>query len=180
VKKSIAQIIKDLRTRLGDSQQAFSNRLGLSTSTITKAEAGREPSSDILYQMSILAFSSGFLDIAKTLNDKVIADTGRVGLRRLPDVRIALVEAMAILTAIPGDQQAAAIRAMPKQHQQVGVAMMQAAVDALRKIDAALAAVKACDAVTPVMLRMNESALPQSVIEERSQAIESIQAAIHP
>ena len=145
----VASVVKDLRTKLGYSQQAFATRLGLSISTIVRAEAGREPSSDILYQMAMLAGENGLLEIARTLSDHVIADTGRTGLRLLPDVYINLVEAVVALGGIPTDKliESCSDKALM-------VATMQAILDAMRKIDAAKEIIASLDAVTPVAQRM--------------------------
>lgn len=47
--------IRELRLAIGDSQQAFATRLGLSISSIAKFEGGRVPSAKILKKLVALA-----------------------------------------------------------------------------------------------------------------------------
>lgn len=57
--------VTQLRSTLGDSQQAFANRLGLSFRAIANYEKGRRPTGRVLYQLANLAHESGRKDLAQ-------------------------------------------------------------------------------------------------------------------
>ena len=52
---TVASAGKKLRSKLGDSQQAFANRRGLSVRAIANYERGRRPSGAVLFEMVDLA-----------------------------------------------------------------------------------------------------------------------------
>jgi transcriptional regulator with XRE-family HTH domain len=60
----LSRAVRELRAHLGESQQAFSNRLGLSMATIVKYEAGREPTGRALAQLAHAAAEAGRHDLA--------------------------------------------------------------------------------------------------------------------
>lgn len=61
--------IKNLRLRLGLSQQAFAAKTGLSISSVTRYEKTRPPKSDVLVMFSGLAEEHGLRDIAEQLRE---------------------------------------------------------------------------------------------------------------
>jgi transcriptional regulator with XRE-family HTH domain len=63
----VKEAIQQLRAHLQESQQAFSNRLGLSLRAIAFYETGRVPAASVLVSLSKLALASGRTDLAKTL-----------------------------------------------------------------------------------------------------------------
>lgn len=58
-KSQVSKAVGELRALLGDSQQAFSNRLGLAINTIARYETSREPSGEVLLTLSELAEKHG-------------------------------------------------------------------------------------------------------------------------
>jgi transcriptional regulator with XRE-family HTH domain len=60
----VAASIRDLRSKLGDSQKVFSNRLGISQGAIANYEAGRRPTSAVLNALCRLAANRGFDGLA--------------------------------------------------------------------------------------------------------------------
>jgi len=61
----ITAAIKKLRATLGDSQQAFAHRLGLSVRAIANYEGGRRPSGPVLFDLSNLAEGDKIENLAK-------------------------------------------------------------------------------------------------------------------
>jgi len=60
----LCEAVRELRKHLGESQQAFSNRLGLSISAVVKYEGGREPTGRALAQLAHAAAEAGRHDLA--------------------------------------------------------------------------------------------------------------------
>lgn len=56
--------VRELRSSLGDTLQAFATRLGLSISAIANYERGREPTGKALYSLERLARAHGRYDLA--------------------------------------------------------------------------------------------------------------------
>ena len=54
-KSELSKAVVDLRTFLGDSQQAFSNRLGVALNTVARHETSRPPSGEMLFKLAQLA-----------------------------------------------------------------------------------------------------------------------------
>lgn len=55
--------IKELRSRLKESQQAFANRLGISSRAVANYEAGRTPTRKVLWSLTMLASETGNPDL---------------------------------------------------------------------------------------------------------------------
>jgi transcriptional regulator with XRE-family HTH domain len=72
-KSEISKAVCELRTRLGDSQQAFSNRLGLALNTIARYETSREPSGDVLLMLADLAEKNGHLQLSSFFRTHYLA-----------------------------------------------------------------------------------------------------------
>ena len=62
---AVASAIKKLRSSLGDSQQAFATRLGLSVRAIANYEGGRQPGGEILLDLHRLAVASHLNDVQR-------------------------------------------------------------------------------------------------------------------
>lgn len=62
-KSELSKAVRDLRERLGESQQAFSNRLGIALNTIARYETTRDPSGQALEQLSDMAFARQYPDL---------------------------------------------------------------------------------------------------------------------
>lgn len=61
--------VKALRAELGESQQSFANRLGLSSRAVASYEAGdRKPSVTMLFSMAMIASQRGLDDLAKVFS----------------------------------------------------------------------------------------------------------------
>jgi transcriptional regulator with XRE-family HTH domain len=60
----ISQALIELRTRLGDSQQAFSNRLGVALQTVTRWETSSPPTGMALSRLGALAVDCGHPDLS--------------------------------------------------------------------------------------------------------------------
>ena len=56
--------IRDLRSRLKDTQQAFANRLRVSLRAVANYESGRRPARAVLWNLAIIASKTGHPDLA--------------------------------------------------------------------------------------------------------------------
>jgi len=72
----LSEAVRELRKHLGESQQAFSNRLGLSIATIVKYEAGREPTGKALAQLAHAAGEAGRHDLAYLFARALVRELG--------------------------------------------------------------------------------------------------------
>jgi len=68
--------VRELRKHLGESQQAFSNRLGLSIATVVKYEAGREPTGKSLLALAQTAREAGRHDLASVFMRTLVHSLG--------------------------------------------------------------------------------------------------------
>lgn len=59
-----AEAIKELRTHLGESQQEFSNRLGVVVRTVARYELEKPPRTDALLNLAAVAEAAGRNDLA--------------------------------------------------------------------------------------------------------------------
>jgi len=73
---NLSEAVKELRHQLGESQQAFSNRLGLSMAAIVKYEAGRAPTGKALAQLAHVAAEAGRHDLAYLFAAALIKELG--------------------------------------------------------------------------------------------------------
>ncbi len=73
---TLSEAVKALRSHLGESQQAFSNRLGLSMATIVKYEAGREPTGRALAALAHTAAEAGQHDLAYLFARALLKELG--------------------------------------------------------------------------------------------------------
>jgi transcriptional regulator with XRE-family HTH domain len=84
---TVFQAIRALRKHIGESQQAFSNRLGMSMSAIVKYEAGkgRSPEASSLVALAHVALEVGRSDVAQIFADQLI---WQLGLKRIQDGKL--------------------------------------------------------------------------------------------
>lgn len=83
-KSEMSKAIADLRAQLGDSQQAFSNRLGLALNTIQRYEMGREPTGEVLLDLGHLAAKVRDLRLVRFFGKKYVDGARESGLLIIP------------------------------------------------------------------------------------------------
>jgi transcriptional regulator with XRE-family HTH domain len=94
---SVPEAIRELRSRLGRTQQQFANDLGLAIRTIAHYESDRIPKPAQMVVFANLAAENNHMDLAAFLNDKVIQSLGmsaRVSLKAAQYIREAIQEDM--------------------------------------------------------------------------------------
>lgn len=62
---TVSEAVRELRKRLGETQQSFATRLGLAISTVVRYELSRPPKGVALKQFYDLATASGHADLAE-------------------------------------------------------------------------------------------------------------------
>lgn len=67
--KKLAEAVRSLRATLNDTQQQFSDRLGVVVRTVTRYEVEKPPSGDILLTLSKIAGEAGRSDLAEIFDD---------------------------------------------------------------------------------------------------------------
>jgi transcriptional regulator with XRE-family HTH domain len=67
--KKLAEAVRNLRTTLNETQQQFSDRLGVVVRTVARYEVEKPPSGDILLTLSKIAGEAGRSDLAKVFDD---------------------------------------------------------------------------------------------------------------
>ncbi|MCU1339661.1 MAG: family transcriptional regulator [Bryobacterales bacterium] len=80
----ITAAVKELRKRLGDSQDAFASRLHLSVRAIANYEAGRMPAIAVLVSLMNTADSNGFRDLTTLFQEAVEKELGHGIVRVAP------------------------------------------------------------------------------------------------
>jgi transcriptional regulator with XRE-family HTH domain len=70
------EAVRELRTRLGDTQQAFAARTGLAISTVVRYELSRPPKGQALAMFERLAFASSHGDLAAVFRRQALLDAG--------------------------------------------------------------------------------------------------------
>jgi transcriptional regulator with XRE-family HTH domain len=75
----LIEAVKDLRAHLGESQQAFATRLGLSMSAIANYERDRSPTGKALVELAAAADAANRPDLAEKFLRALVAE---LGLRR--------------------------------------------------------------------------------------------------
>ncbi len=73
---NLIEAVRQLRERLGDTQQAFATRLGLSISAITNYERERIPSGRSLVQMMHVSDAHEHADLAQIFQDELSEQLG--------------------------------------------------------------------------------------------------------
>jgi transcriptional regulator with XRE-family HTH domain len=106
---TIAAGVKELRQRVGDTQQQFANRLGLAISSIVRYEAGKNPDTAILLKLWDTAEKADLPAIAEMFRRALLQDVGAVAYREAENVEIALLRARMVLETIPGSADVPAI-----------------------------------------------------------------------
>ncbi len=70
------EAVRELRTRLGDTQQAFAARTGLAISTVVRYELSRPPKGQALAMFERLAFDNGYEDLTAVFRRQALVDAG--------------------------------------------------------------------------------------------------------
>jgi transcriptional regulator with XRE-family HTH domain len=73
-KSKLSKAVCELRARLGLSQQAFSNALGVALNTIARYETSREPSGEALKQLGDLAMKKNHTDLGHFFYTRYLDD----------------------------------------------------------------------------------------------------------
>ncbi|MCX6625079.1 MAG: helix-turn-helix transcriptional regulator [Acidobacteria bacterium] len=68
------EAVRELRSSLGDTLQAFAGRLGLSISAITNYESGRRPTGKALYRLEQLSRATGHYELARVFADALATE----------------------------------------------------------------------------------------------------------
>ncbi len=92
---SVPEAIKELRRRLGRTQQQFANDLGLAIRTIAHYESDRIPKPGQMTVFAKLAAEKNHMDLAAYFNDKIIQSLGvsaKISLRAATLIRAVLTE----------------------------------------------------------------------------------------
>jgi transcriptional regulator with XRE-family HTH domain len=76
----LATAIRELRTRIGESQQIFATKLGISIRALANYENFQQPPRQVLDAMYSLAKEKGFQDLAQVMHEAAMA---RMSLREL-------------------------------------------------------------------------------------------------
>jgi transcriptional regulator with XRE-family HTH domain len=85
---TISDAVRALRAELDESQQAFSNRLGVGIATVQRWESGRwKPSEGSLHQLARIAHSAGKPRIAAAFTSRLSVNFDDVTRQLLADVR---------------------------------------------------------------------------------------------
>lgn len=71
---------RDLRKRLGYSQQAFASKLGLAIRTVTHYERDRTPPPELVNQLAEMSQDNGFEDLRRRFQAHLISVVGAVGI----------------------------------------------------------------------------------------------------
>lgn len=74
--KDLRKAAKDLRLRLGLSQEAFGQRIGRTLNTILRYESQAAPKEETLVRYAALALDSGFTDLVRVFRLALIKDLG--------------------------------------------------------------------------------------------------------
>jgi transcriptional regulator with XRE-family HTH domain len=74
--KDLKKAAKELRLRLGLSQEAFGQRMGRTLNTILRYESQAAPKEEPLVRYAALAIDSGFADLARVFRVALIDDLG--------------------------------------------------------------------------------------------------------
>src|SRR6266566_4932828 len=75
--ETFGEAVKALRASLGDTQQSFAQRIGLSVSIVEKYEHGRRmPRPDMYARLFEQAFNHDLLDVATMLRDALLLTNG--------------------------------------------------------------------------------------------------------
>jgi len=79
VKNPVGQAVRELRTALGESQQAFAYRMKTAIRTIARYETVRPPKGRALAELQQVATDTGHQKLASIFKDALIAELGTAG-----------------------------------------------------------------------------------------------------
>jgi transcriptional regulator with XRE-family HTH domain len=80
-KSPLSRAVVELRTRLGENQQAFSNRLGIAMNTVARYETSRSPSGYALLQLFQVANDNLFASLAQVFGEAIWKELRSAGVR---------------------------------------------------------------------------------------------------
>ncbi len=78
-KNPVGQAVRELRTALGESQQAFAYRMKTAIRTIARYETVRPPKGRALAELQQVATDTGHQKLANIFKDALIAELGTAG-----------------------------------------------------------------------------------------------------
>lgn len=78
-KDPVSQAVRDLRTALGESQQAFAYRMKSAIRTVARYETVRPPKGRALAELQQVATDTGHHKLATIFKDALIAELGTAG-----------------------------------------------------------------------------------------------------
>jgi transcriptional regulator with XRE-family HTH domain len=78
-KNPVAQAVRELRTALGESQQAFAYRMKTAIRTIARYETVRPPKGRALAELQQVATDTGHPKLANIFKDALVAELGTAG-----------------------------------------------------------------------------------------------------
>jgi transcriptional regulator with XRE-family HTH domain len=87
---TIPEAVKVLRTRLGDTQQQFAQRLEVAISTAVRYESTRAPQKQALAKLYSLAVGNRMYDVADMFRAAMLGQVGAEASQRLTDIEIGL------------------------------------------------------------------------------------------
>lgn len=95
------EVVLSMRKHLGDSQQAFSNRLGVSVGTVSKWETGRfTPDPQMMVRLSKLAEENGLPEAAAAFDNELIGSIGAISLFAVWPAETAVLHAQMQLSCL--------------------------------------------------------------------------------
>jgi transcriptional regulator with XRE-family HTH domain len=95
--RQLVKAVRNLRARLGDSQQAFANRLGVSIRAVANYEKDREATGKALLELKNLADANGLVEEARAFEDALSRELGHGVIEVPPDKKEDFDALMAIL-----------------------------------------------------------------------------------
>jgi transcriptional regulator with XRE-family HTH domain len=78
VRGELAQVIMGLRAEYGETQQAFSNRLGIALNTVQRWELNETPSLEMLLRLIDLAYGRKRRDLCRVMVKELTRDYGSI------------------------------------------------------------------------------------------------------
>ena len=74
---TVPQAVRQLRIKLGDTQQQFAQRLGLAISTVVRYESTRSPRAGVLSKLYKVAVENELHDVAGMFNQAIVGEVTR-------------------------------------------------------------------------------------------------------
>lgn len=74
---TVPQAVRQLRIKLGDTQQQFAQRLGLAISTVVRYESTRPPRAEVLSRLYKMALENELRDVAAMFNQAILGEVAQ-------------------------------------------------------------------------------------------------------